>query len=161
MQCVSKVRAVKKHQRQPPRGIRSLHARNVQPLADARQARRRDDHRLKARRLVGQELRDVEQLRAVLIIAREEGQQIVERVHAQPCKQPRPHGAHPAQRAHRRVKIERLIVLLRHGIHSLLFLYSIIRKRQKNKADRSVLPAKMKNPSGIRRRGSFILMPSC
>ena len=25
----------------------------------------------------------------------------------------------------------------------------------------AVLPLKMKNPSGIRRRGSFILMPSC
>ena len=74
-------------------------------------------------KLVGQELRDVEQLRAVLIIARKERQQIVERVHAQPCKQPRPHGAHPAQRTHRRVKIERLFLLLCHNTHSFLFFY--------------------------------------
>lgn len=86
MQLGFDIRLVKVVQRQLACLVRDGEVRHIAALSDPPQDRLRDDQRLKARRDPRLQLRDLDRIRPVLIIARKIGQQIIEREIPSLCK---------------------------------------------------------------------------
>ena len=100
MQLGLDIGLVKVVQRQLSRFIRDGEVRHIAALSDAPQDRLRDDQRFKARRDPRLQLRDLDRIRPVLIIARKIGQQIIERENPKPLQSRRPRRPYAAQIGH-------------------------------------------------------------
>ena len=105
MQLGLDVGLVKIVQRQLACLVRDSEVRHVAAFSDALQDRLRDDQRLKARRDPRLQLRDLDRIRPVLIIARKIGQQIIERENPKPLQSRRPRRPYAAQIGHGRKQI--------------------------------------------------------
>ena len=100
MQLGFDIRLVKVVQRQLACLVRDGEVRHIAALSDPPQDRLRDDQRLKARRDPRLQLRDLDRIRPVLIIARKIGQQIIERENPKPLQSRRPRRPYAAQIGH-------------------------------------------------------------
>lgn len=100
MQLGFDIRLVKVVQRQLACLVRDGEVRHIAALSDPPQDRLRDDQRLKARRDPRLQLRDLDRIRPVLIIARKIGQQIIERENPKPLQSRRPRRPNAAQIGH-------------------------------------------------------------
>ena len=89
--------------------------RDVPPAADAAQNRLRDDHRPEAGRDARLQLCDRDRVRPVLIVAREEGQQVIERADPQLFQLRRPRRPNAMQLPHRRKQIHPALLSCRNS----------------------------------------------